>query len=62
MAERLPPEYFQNRQEQARIKTLIVEAIPVGVRYDNLIIALVGLLQEFATKAFRNKITEGDDD
>lgn len=58
MTHRLPPEYFQNRQEQARIKMLIVEAIPEGVFYHNLIIALAELLAGYTEKAFREKVRE----
>lgn len=67
MAHKLPPEYFQNRQEQARIKTLIVEVIPVNIHYYNLVIALSELLAEYTAEAFYHSVyntklgTEGDD-
>ena len=48
----LSKEYFKNRQEQAKIKLAVIEAIPEGVRYDNLIIALSELLREYIWKVF----------
>jgi hypothetical protein len=49
-------EFFENRKQQAAIRTAIVQAIPEDVAYFNLIIALSDLLSFFVNSAFRDDV------
>lgn len=49
-------EYFQNKQEQAKIKIAINTAVPVGVHYHNLIIAMSELLKTYVEEAYKDEV------
>lgn len=53
---KIPTEYFKNRQEQAKIKLALTEAIPVGVYYHNLIIALTEMLERAVTTTYEEEV------
>ena len=50
------PEYFGNRAEQARIASALYAAIPDGVEYYNLVIALSQMINTMLDKAFNDEI------
>ena len=49
-------EYFENKQEQAKIKLAILHAIPEDVYYHNLIIVLADLLMRFTAASFEEEV------
>ena len=56
MTKSYPPEYFENKIQQSQIKTAIVEALPTGVYYHNLIIALSELLKNFVEDSYQEEV------
>ena len=55
---KLPKRYFEDRKEQAQIKHAIVVAVPEGVAYSNLVIALAEVLREYVHDCFREEDEE----
>ena len=53
MSREYQPEYFDNKQEQNKIKQAILDALPTGVEYYNLIAAMNELQQTFILHAFK---------
>ena len=49
-------EYFENRQQQSRIKTIVHEALPDGIYYHNLIITFAEMLADFTWQAFKEEV------
>ena len=56
-----PQEYFDDKKEQAKIKSAIIDAIPKDVRYSNLIVALSEMLTYFARKQFEDYHIDDDE-
>ena len=56
MNRQLREEYFENKQEQNKIRLAILQAIPEDVYYHNLIIVLAELLGRFTAAAFEEEV------
>ena len=52
----LTKEFFDNRAEQAKIKLAITEAIPPGVFYHNLCIAVAELLRNYVADSYKDDV------
>jgi hypothetical protein len=52
----LTEQFFKNRQEQNKIKLALTEAMPVGVYYHNMIIALTDLLVTAVNEAYKDEV------
>lgn len=53
---KLPPEYFENKIEQGKIKQAVLSAIPPDVYYHNLIIVFAEMLARFTEQAFKEEM------
>ena len=56
MSRELTKQYFENKAEQSKISIAILEAIPKGVRYHNLVAVLAELLQRFVIEMTRDDV------
>lgn len=52
--------YFDNQAQKAEIKQAMTAAIPAGVTYYNLVMALTELLQDWAHLAFADETNHYD--
>lgn len=52
--------YFDNQAQKAEIKQAMTAAIPAGVTYYNLVMALTELLQDWARLAFADEVNHYD--
>ncbi len=49
-------EYFDNKKEQAEIALAISRAIPVGVKFYNLLIVFTEMTARYAAMAFKEEV------
>ncbi len=56
MTRKLTKEFFENRKQQIEIKSALDAAIPPGIYYHNLIIALAGMLTWAVNEAYKDDV------
>ena len=54
----IPEGYWENKREQAKIKSAVVAAIEVGMKYENILKALSELMTTYIYDAYKEE--DGD--